>query len=184
MYSLTREYTRQQTWVSPDQVTENQIDHIGINKMFRRSLQDVRVKRGADIASDHHLVTARLKLKLRRNEVDQERRKGRYNVDYLKDQKTAQEYKVALSNRFKVLQDLYDEDEGVNIDRHWSHIKEAVNTTCEEVLGRWTPQQKDWISAETIRKIQIRKDKKGTVNSSRTRAAKVAAQKEHTAANR
>ena len=63
------------TWVSPAQVTEKQIDHIGINKMFRRSLQDVRVKRGADVASDHHLETARLKLKLRRNEVDQERRK-------------------------------------------------------------------------------------------------------------
>ena len=89
--------------------------------MFRRSLQDVRVKRGADVASDHHLVMSRLKLKLRRNEVDQEKRKGRYNVDYLKDQ--------------------------------------------------------------TIRKIQIRKYKKGAVNSSRTRAAKVAAQKEHTAAN-
>ena len=116
--------------------------------------------------------------------MDQERRKGRYNVDYLKDQKTVQEYKVALSNRFKVLQELYDEDEGVNIDRHWSHIKEAVNTTCEEVLGRRKPQQKDWISAETIRKIQIRKDKKRAVNSSRRRAAKVAAQKEHTAANR
>ena len=66
----------------------------------------------------------------------------------------------------------------------WSHIKEAVSTTCEEVLGRRKPQLKEWISAETIRKIQIRKDKKGAVNSSRTRAAKVAAQKEHTAANR
>ena len=64
-----------------------------------------------------------------------------------------QEYKIALCNRFKVLQELYDEDEGVNIDRHWSHIKESVNTTCEEVFGRKKPQQKDWISAETIRKI-------------------------------
>ena len=105
-------------------------------------------------------------------------------MDYLKDQKTAQEYKVALSNRFKVLQELYDEDEGVNVDRHLSHINEAVSTTCEEVLGSRKPQQKDWISAETIRKIQVRNDKKGAVNSSRTRAAKAAAQKEHTAANR
>ena len=63
-------------------------------------------------------------------------------MEYLKDKKTAQEYKFALSNRFKVIQELYDEDEGVNIDRHWSHIKEAVSTTCEEVLGKRKPQQK------------------------------------------
>ena len=81
-------------------------------------------------------------------------------MDYLKDQNTAQEYKVTLSNIFKVLRELYEEDEAVNIDRHRSHIKEAVSTTCEEVLDRRKPQQKDWISAETIRKIQIRKDKK------------------------
>ena len=67
--------------------------------------------------------------------------------------------------------------------RHWSHINEAVNTTWEEVLGRRKPLEKDWISAETIRKIQIRNDKKGAVNNSRTRAAKVAAQNEHTSAN-
>ncbi|XP_068731553.1 craniofacial development protein 2-like [Montipora capricornis] len=48
------------TWVSPDHVTENQIDHFCITKKFRRSLKDVRVRRGADAASDHHLLTARL----------------------------------------------------------------------------------------------------------------------------
>ena len=40
------------TWVSPDGVTENQIDHVCISRKFRRSLQDVRVRRGADVASD------------------------------------------------------------------------------------------------------------------------------------
>ena len=34
------------TWVSPDLKTENQIDHICIFRKFRRSLQDVRAKRG------------------------------------------------------------------------------------------------------------------------------------------
>ena len=81
--------------MSPDQVTENQIEHIDINKMFRRSLQDVRVKRGAGVASDHHLVTTGLKLKLRRNGEEQKRRKARYYVDFLKDPRTAEEYKVA-----------------------------------------------------------------------------------------
>ncbi|CAB3986927.1 Hypothetical predicted protein [Paramuricea clavata] len=53
----------QATWVSPDQTTENQIDHLCINKKFRRSLQDVRVKRRADVASDHRLVVEMLKLR-------------------------------------------------------------------------------------------------------------------------
>ena len=35
------------TWVSPDQRTENQIDHFCIARKFRRSLEDVRVLRGA-----------------------------------------------------------------------------------------------------------------------------------------
>ena len=38
----------------------NKIDHICINKKFRRTLQYVRVKR-VDIASDHHLLMAKLK---------------------------------------------------------------------------------------------------------------------------
>ena len=33
--------------------------------MWKRSLLDVRVKREADVGSDHHLVTAFIKLKLR-----------------------------------------------------------------------------------------------------------------------
>lgn len=45
------------TWVSPDRNTEKQIDHICVSKKFRRSLQDVRVKRGVDAAKDHHLLT-------------------------------------------------------------------------------------------------------------------------------
>jgi len=39
------------TWVSFDHITENQRDHIFISQKFRRSLSDVRVKRGADAAS-------------------------------------------------------------------------------------------------------------------------------------
>jgi hypothetical protein len=35
------------SWVSPDNITENQIEHVAISKRFR-SLLDVRNKRGAD----------------------------------------------------------------------------------------------------------------------------------------
>jgi len=53
------------TWTSPNGRDQNQIDHLMVNSMWRRSLLDVRVKRGADASSDHHLVTAKVRLKLR-----------------------------------------------------------------------------------------------------------------------
>jgi len=53
-----------ETWLSFDHITENQIDHMCISQKVRRSLLDVRVKRGADAASDHHLIVARVRLKL------------------------------------------------------------------------------------------------------------------------
>ena len=54
-----------ETWTSPDGHTKNQIDFIAITRKWRRSLQDSRSKRGADVASDHHLVIGTLKVKLR-----------------------------------------------------------------------------------------------------------------------
>ncbi|XP_063411298.1 craniofacial development protein 2-like [Mytilus trossulus] len=72
------------TWVSPNEVTENQIDHIAISQRWRSSLQDVRNKRGADIASDHHLIIAKIQLKLLSTKKAKSRRK-KFNVDLFKD---------------------------------------------------------------------------------------------------
>ena len=52
------------TGCSPNGRDRNQIDHLMINGKWWSSLRD-KVRRGADIGSDHHLVTACLKLKLK-----------------------------------------------------------------------------------------------------------------------
>ena len=52
------------SWVSPDNITVNQTDHTAISKRFRRSLLDVRNKRGADKGSDHRLMIADFMLKI------------------------------------------------------------------------------------------------------------------------
>ncbi|VDP53423.1 unnamed protein product [Schistosoma curassoni] len=55
------------TWISPDHnTTENQIDYISINKKFQKTMEDIRTMRGADISSDHHLVVAKIQLKLKK----------------------------------------------------------------------------------------------------------------------
>ena len=54
------------TWRSLDGRTENQINHIPINAKWRHSLRDVRVRRQADVGSNHNLVVAPIRLKLKR----------------------------------------------------------------------------------------------------------------------
>ncbi len=49
------------TWLSPDNATENQIDRIAISSKWLGSFQDVR---GADIVSDPQLLTAKVHLKI------------------------------------------------------------------------------------------------------------------------
>ena len=73
------------TWVSPDHHTESQIDHICINKRFRRSVQDVRVYKGADVASDHYSVVGTLRLKLKKYNTRSPRVTPRYNTKLLQD---------------------------------------------------------------------------------------------------
>ena len=41
------------TWTSQNGRDQNQIDHLMVNSMWRCSLLDVRVRRGADAGSDH-----------------------------------------------------------------------------------------------------------------------------------
>ena len=57
------------TWTPPNGRDQTQIDylsdHLMVNSMWRRSLHDVRVRRGADASSDHHLVTAKVRRKHR-----------------------------------------------------------------------------------------------------------------------
>jgi len=47
---------------------------------FEELFNEVRVRRGADVASDHHLLVARLKLKLRRNWTERTNQYLGYNT--------------------------------------------------------------------------------------------------------
>ena len=170
------------TLVSPDHRTENQIDHICISQKFRRSMQDVRVHRGADAASDHHLVLTKLNLKLK-SRVEKRKNRTRYNVEFLKDKERMETFRITLSNKYETLQDLLDE-ENMEVNPHWECLKKTWTSTCEEVLGKKKKQHKDWISVETINKLQVRQDKKAVLNNSRTRSTKAAAHEQYTVANR
>ena len=86
------------SWVSPDGRRENQIDHFNISKKFRRSLQDVRVMRGEDIGSDHHLLVGEVNIKLKRygNSLCKEGKRMRFQVNLLQDPQKRQDFHLEL----------------------------------------------------------------------------------------
>ncbi|VDO48350.1 unnamed protein product [Schistosoma margrebowiei] len=70
------------------------------------------------------------------------------------------------------------------MEDNWKSIKEALTSTCQEVLGLKKHHHKEWISIETLDKIKEKKNKKAAINNSRTRAEKIQTQAEYTEANK
>ncbi|VDO52942.1 unnamed protein product [Schistosoma margrebowiei] len=110
------------TWTSPDHTTQNQIDHICINKTFRRTIEDVRTKRGADIASDHHLLVAKMKLKLKKHWTTGRTTSQKFNTVFLQDTDKLNKFKIVLSNKSQAFQDLLN-GEGTTMESNWKRIK-------------------------------------------------------------
>ena len=75
--------------------------------------------RGADVASDHHLVLAKVSLKLKKFKQICPGARKKYQVSLLQDQSKKDEFSIKLSNRFQVLQELDDTD----VEDHWSRVK-------------------------------------------------------------
>lgn len=74
------------TWISPDGVTQNELDYICTSTMWCSSLLGVHSRRGADVGLDHHLVVGKIRLKLRKVQV---RPKTPYAVYKLKNNETS-----------------------------------------------------------------------------------------------
>jgi hypothetical protein len=61
---FTHKTCHKATLVSPNQQTENEIDHLAISRNWQSSFIHLHSKRGADDGSDHHLVVAHFKIKI------------------------------------------------------------------------------------------------------------------------
>ena len=89
-------------WTSRNGWDQSQIDHLMVKSMWRRSLLDVKVRRGADVGSDHHLVTARVRLKLRaagpKKQIN-----PRYDISGLQDPRINSAFVLQLRNSFQTL---------------------------------------------------------------------------------
>ena len=91
---------RLHTWTSPDDQHRNQTDYILCSQRWRSSIQSAKTRLGADCGSDHELLIAKFRLKLKK--VGKTTRPFRYDLNQI-----AYDYTVKVRNRFKGL-DLID----------------------------------------------------------------------------
>ena len=65
--TLFQQYKRRlYTWTSPDGQHRKQIDYILCNRRWRSSIQSAKIRLGADCGSDHEILTAKFRFKLKK----------------------------------------------------------------------------------------------------------------------
>ena len=105
------------TWTSPDGRHRNQTDYILCSQRWRSSIQSAKTRLGADCGSDHELLIAKFRLKLKK--VGKTTRPFRYDLN-----QSPYDYTVEVRNRLKGL-DLIDRVP----DELWMEVHDIVQET-------------------------------------------------------
>ena len=105
------------TWTSPDGRHQNQTDYILCSQKWRSSIQSAKTRPGVDCGSDHELLIAKFRLKLKK--VEKTIRPLMYDLNQI-----PYDYTVEVGNRFKGL-DLIDRVP----DELWTEVCDIVQET-------------------------------------------------------
>ena len=87
---------RPYTWTSPDGQHQNQIDYILCCQRWRSSIQSAKTRPGADCDSDHEILIAKFRLKLKK--VGKTTRPYRYDLNQI-----SYDFTVEVTNTVKGL---------------------------------------------------------------------------------
>ena len=127
------------TWTSPDGQHWNQIDYILCSQRWRSSIQSAKTRLGADCGSDHELLIAKFRLKLKK--VDKTTRPFRYDLNQI-----PYDYTVEVRNKFKGL-DLI----GRVPDELWMEVHDIVQETWIKTIPKKKKCKKaKWLSQEAL----------------------------------
>ena len=94
-----RKANRKWTWESPDGRTKNMIDFIMVNNRWRSAVTKCRTFARPDMASDHKLVMAGIRIKLRK--MDKRGTNRRYDMEGLRDEKIKNCFRTQLENSWR-----------------------------------------------------------------------------------
>ena len=136
------------TWTSPDGQHQNQNDYILCRQRWRSSIQSTKTRPGADCGSDHELLNAKFRLKLKK--VGKTTRLFRYDLNQI-----PYDFTVEVRNRFKAL-DLIDRLP----DELWNEVRDIVQETGIKTIPMEKKCKKaKWLSGEALQIAVKRREK-------------------------
>ena len=103
---------------------QNQIDYILCSQKWRSSIQSAQTRLGADCGSDHELLIAKFKFKLK--EGGKTTRPFRYDINQI-----PYDYIVEVRNKFKDL-DLIDRVP----DELWNEVRDIVQDALIKIIPK------------------------------------------------
>ena len=136
------------TWTSPDGQHPNQIDYILCSQRWRSSIQSAKTRPGADCGSDHELLIAKFRLKLKK--VGKTTRPFRYNLN-----QTPYDYTVGVMNRLKRL-------DMIECQKKWMDVHGIVQEARIKAIPKKNKCKKViWLSEEALKTAVKREEAKG-----------------------
>ena len=125
------------TWASPDGQHPNQTDYILCGQRWKSSIAKTRP--GADYGSDHELLIAKFRLKLKK--VGKTIRPFRYDLKH-----NSYDYTVEVTNRFKGLDLINRVPEEL-----WTEVRDIVQEAgIKTILKKKKCKKAKWLSEEAL----------------------------------
>lgn len=118
------------TWYRDVLNQKSIIDFIIVSSDLRSQVQDVRVMRGAELSTDHHLVVGTLYCSGRRPFRKRGTVSSRVRWEALKDPLVGEQLSTNLSSRYRTLP-----PEVANVDSEWRLFRDALLDEAAKVCG-------------------------------------------------
>ncbi|PNF29416.1 hypothetical protein B7P43_G07044 [Cryptotermes secundus] len=145
------------TWKAPGDWRRHQLDYILVKHRFRNSVKDVKTLPGADIDSDHNLLVAKFRTRLRKI-IRFQKRRPRWVLEKLYAQR--QSMQETLEEKLSAV-----ESESRNAEAQWNDIKECMLDTISDLVGKVEKiARKPWVTQEMMSKMEERRKWKNVNN--------------------
>ena len=121
------------TWYRPSMDQKSLIDFCIVSSDLFSDVLDVRVKRSAELSTDHHLVVCSLQL----SKPWPNRRSNRSSVTYrikwetLEDKEVRKQFASSVSSKFRQLPDVSQD-----IEKEWLLFRSAIISSAAESCGQ------------------------------------------------